>query len=140
MQHGFVDVPGVDESVFTVTGISSTIPSYTWPTAGTTCASIPASGRDTSCGYRNRASELGHARRSGVQRARGGDDPLWYKDAIIYRRTSSRSSTATTTASAIFTGLTQKLDYLQGLGITCLWLLPFFPSPLRDDGYDIADY
>ena len=37
-------------------------------------------------------------------------------------------------------GVTSKLDYLQGLGVTCLWLLPFFPSPLKDDGYDIADY
>ena len=54
--------------------------------------------------------------------------------------TSARSSTATTTASAIFAGLTQKLDYLQDLGVTALWLLPFYPSPLRDDGYDIADY
>ena len=56
------------------------------------------------------------------------------------RRTSSRSSTATNDGIGDFQGLTQKLDYLQGLGITCLWLLPFFPSPLRDDGYDIADY
>ena len=39
-----------------------------------------------------------------------------------------------------FAGLTQKLPYLQDLGVTCLWLLPFYPSPLRDDGYDIADY
>jgi len=53
---------------------------------------------------------------------------------------SSRSSTATTTGVGDFRGLTLKLDYLQGLGITCVWLLPFFPSPLRDDGYDIADY
>ena len=44
------------------------------------------------------------------------------------------------TASAIFPGLIQKLDYLQDLGVTCLWLLPFFPSPLKDDGYDISDY
>ena len=48
--------------------------------------------------------------------------------------------TATMTASAIFAGLSQKLDYLQDLGVTCLWLLPFFPSPLKDDGYDISDY
>ena len=54
--------------------------------------------------------------------------------------TSRRSSTATTTASATSAGLLQKLDYLQDLGVTCLWLLPFFPSPLRDDGYDICDY
>jgi len=39
-----------------------------------------------------------------------------------------------------FSGLLSRLDYLQDLGITCIWLLPFFPSPLRDDGYDIANY
>jgi maltose alpha-D-glucosyltransferase / alpha-amylase len=44
------------------------------------------------------------------------------------------------TASAIFAGLTRKLDYLTDLGVTAIWLLPFYPSPLRDDGYDIADY
>ena len=54
--------------------------------------------------------------------------------------TCARSSTAITTASAIFPDLLQKLDYLQDLGVTCLWLLPFFPSPLKDDGYDISDY
>ena len=54
--------------------------------------------------------------------------------------TSRRSSTATATASATSPGLTQKLDYLERLGVTCLWLLPFYESPLRDDGYDIAHY
>ena len=54
--------------------------------------------------------------------------------------TSARSTTATATASATSAGLTEKLDYLQDLGVTALWLLPFYPSPLRDDGYDIADY
>ena len=56
------------------------------------------------------------------------------------RRTSSRSTTRTATASATSAGSIEKLDYLQDLGITCLWLLPLFPSPLKDDGYDIADY
>ena len=54
--------------------------------------------------------------------------------------TSAHSSTAITTASAIFRACSRKLDYLQDLGVTCLWLLPFFPSPLKDDGYDISDY
>ena len=54
--------------------------------------------------------------------------------------TSGPSTTATATASATSPGLTAKLDYLQDLGVDCLWLLPFYPSPLRDDGYDIADY
>ena len=56
------------------------------------------------------------------------------------RSTSAPSTTATATASAIFAGLIEKLDYLQDLGVTAIWLLPFYPSPLRDDGYDIADY
>ena len=68
------------------------------------------------------------------------DDPLWYKDAVIYQLTSRRSSTPTTTASATSSGLTAKLDYMQDLGVNTIWLLPFYPSPLRDDGYDIADY
>ena len=54
--------------------------------------------------------------------------------------TSSRSSTPTTTASATFAGLIAKLDYIAELGVNAIWLLPFYPSPRRDDGYDIADY
>ncbi len=53
---------------------------------------------------------------------------------------SRHSWTATTTASATSRDYSSKLDYVQDLGVTCLWLLPFFPSPLRDDGYDISDY
>jgi len=68
------------------------------------------------------------------------DDPLWYKDAIIYQAHVRAFFDSNNDGVGDFQGLTQKLDYLQGLGITCLWLLPFFPSPLRDDGYDIADY
>jgi len=68
------------------------------------------------------------------------DDPLWYKDAIIYQAHVRAFFDSNSDGVGDFQGLTQKLDYLQGLGITCLWLLPFFPSPLRDDGYDIADY
>ena len=54
--------------------------------------------------------------------------------------TSRLFTTATATGSAIFAALIEKLDYLQELGVTAIWLLPFYPSPLRDDGYDIADY
>jgi maltose alpha-D-glucosyltransferase/alpha-amylase len=68
------------------------------------------------------------------------DDPLWYKDAIIYQTHVRAFFDSTNDGIGDFPGLTQKLDYLHGLGITCLWLLPFFPSPLRDDGYDISDY
>jgi maltose alpha-D-glucosyltransferase/alpha-amylase len=68
------------------------------------------------------------------------DDALWYKDAIIYQAHVKSFFDSTNDGIGDFQGLTQKLDYLHSLGITCLWLLPFFPSPLKDDGYDIADY
>ena len=67
-------------------------------------------------------------------------DPLWYKDAIIYQLHVKAFFDANNDGVGDFQGLSQKLDYLQDLGITTLWLLPFYPSPLRDDGYDIADY
>jgi maltose alpha-D-glucosyltransferase/alpha-amylase len=67
-------------------------------------------------------------------------NPLWYKDAIIYQAHVKSFYDSNNDGIGDFQGLTQKLDYLQSLGITCIWLLPFFPSPLRDDGYDIADY
>jgi maltose alpha-D-glucosyltransferase/alpha-amylase len=69
-----------------------------------------------------------------------GNDPLWYKDAIIYELHVRAFFDGNNDGIGDFQGLIQKLDYLQELGVTCLWLLPFFPSPLRDDGYDIADY
>ena len=69
-----------------------------------------------------------------------GNDPLWYKDAIIYELHVRTFFDGNNDGIGDFPGLIQKLDYLQTLGVTCLWLLPFFPSPLRDDGYDIADY
>jgi maltose alpha-D-glucosyltransferase / alpha-amylase len=67
-------------------------------------------------------------------------DPLWYKDAIIYELHVRAFKDSNGDGIGDFPGLIQKLDYLQDLGATCLWLLPFFPSPLRDDGYDISDY
>jgi maltose alpha-D-glucosyltransferase/alpha-amylase len=67
-------------------------------------------------------------------------DPLWYKDAIIYELHVKAFEDANNDGVGDFPGLLEKLDYLQELGITCIWLLPFFASPLRDDGYDIADY
>lgn len=68
------------------------------------------------------------------------DDPLWYKDAIIYELHVRAFFDGNGDGVGDFPGLTQKLDYLEDLGITAIWLLPFYPSPLRDDGYDIADY
>ncbi len=67
-------------------------------------------------------------------------DPLWYKDAIIYEIHVRAFADSNADGIGDFQGLISKLDYLQELGVTCLWLLPFFPSPLRDDGYDISDY
>ena len=67
-------------------------------------------------------------------------DPLWYKDAVIYQLHVRAFHDSSGTGYGDFPGLTKKLDYLQDLGVTTLWLLPFYPSPLRDDGYDIADY
>jgi len=67
-------------------------------------------------------------------------DPLWYKDAIVYELHVRAFADSNDDGIGDFGGLIQRLDYLQDLGVTCLWLLPFFPSPLRDDGYDISDY
>ena len=66
--------------------------------------------------------------------------PLWYKDAVLYELHVRAFADSNGDGIGDFPGLLTKLDYLQDLGVTCLWLLPFFPSPLRDDGYDIADY
>jgi maltose alpha-D-glucosyltransferase/alpha-amylase len=67
-------------------------------------------------------------------------DELWYKDAIIYQLHVKAFHDSNNDGIGDFAGLTEKLDYLQDLGVTTLWLLPFYPSPGRDDGYDIADY
>jgi maltose alpha-D-glucosyltransferase/alpha-amylase len=67
-------------------------------------------------------------------------DPLWYKDAVIYELHVRGYHDANQDGVGDFRGLIEKLDYLQDLGVTCIWLLPFFPSPLRDDGYDISSY
>jgi maltose alpha-D-glucosyltransferase / alpha-amylase len=68
------------------------------------------------------------------------DDPLWYKDAIIYQLHVKSFFDSNNDGVGDFPGLLQKLDYIQSLGATAIWLLPFYPSPRRDDGYDIADY
>lgn len=64
----------------------------------------------------------------------------WYKEAIIYELHVKCFFDSSSDGYGDFNGLTQKLDYLQDLGVTAIWLLPFYPSPLKDDGYDIADY
>ena len=65
---------------------------------------------------------------------------LWYKDAVIYQLHVKTFYDSDGDGIGDFKGLTEKLDYLKKLGITAIWLLPFYPSPLKDDGYDIADY
>ena len=67
-------------------------------------------------------------------------DELWYKDAVIYQLHVKAFADSNNDGIGDFAGLTEKLGYLQDLGVTALWLLPFYPSPGRDDGYDIADY
>ena len=67
-------------------------------------------------------------------------DPQWYKDAIIYEVHARAFSDSDADGMGDFRGLTRKLDYLRDLGVTLIWLLPFFPSPWRDDGYDISGY
>src|SRR5499427_10619031 len=66
-------------------------------------------------------------------------DPYWYKDAIIYELHVRAFYDSDADGIGDFCGLAEKLDYLQDLGVTSIWLLPFYPSPLKDDGYDIAD-
>ncbi len=75
-----------------------------------------------------------------MKKAGSATDALWYKDAIIYEIHVRAFQDSNGDGIGDFPGLMSRLDYLQDLGVTCLWLLPFFPSPLRDDGYDIANY
>ncbi|HEV2435739.1 MAG TPA: maltose alpha-D-glucosyltransferase [Verrucomicrobiae bacterium] len=67
-------------------------------------------------------------------------DPFWYKNGVIYEVHVRAFFDANGDGSGDFRGLTEKLDYIKDLGVTAIWLLPFYPSPLKDDGYDIADY
>jgi len=68
------------------------------------------------------------------------NDDLWYKDAVFYELHVKAFQDGNGDGTGDFRGLVSRLDYLQDLGIDCIWLLPFYPSPLRDDGYDIAEY
>ncbi len=72
--------------------------------------------------------------------ANGKNDPLWFKDAIIYELSVRAFYDSNGDGIGDFQGLIQKLDYLEDLGINTLWLLPFYPSPLKDDGFDVTDY
>jgi maltose alpha-D-glucosyltransferase/alpha-amylase len=75
-----------------------------------------------------------------VEQAAVAPDALWYKDVVIYQTHVKAYYDGNDDGSGDFRGLTEKLDYVRDLGVDAIWLLPFYPSPLRDDGYDIADY
>ncbi|UCE32910.1 MAG: maltose alpha-D-glucosyltransferase, partial [Burkholderiales bacterium] len=77
---------------------------------------------------------------AGVAAAPVADDPLWYKDAIIYQLHVKAFVDSNGDGIGDLPGLTSKLDYIKELGVNTVWLLPFYPSPQRDDGYDVADY
>ncbi|OGF24617.1 MAG: maltose alpha-D-glucosyltransferase [Candidatus Eisenbacteria bacterium RBG_19FT_COMBO_70_11] len=68
------------------------------------------------------------------------NDPLWYKDAILYELHVKAYSDGNGDGMGDFGGLLARLDHIQQLGVDCIWLLPMYPSPFRDDGYDISDY
>ena len=80
------------------------------------------------------------AARKETRSVTAGGDSLWYKDAIVYQLHVRAFCDSNNDGIGDFPGLMQKLHYLQELGVNTLWLMPFFPSPLRDDGYDISDY
>jgi len=85
-----------------------------------------------------RATDLEHPATPAV--AAAAEDELWYLDAIIYELHVKAFFDSNDDGIGDFRGLTQKLDYVKDLGVTAIWLLPFYPSPMRDDGYDVADY
>src|SRR6185436_13969186 len=68
------------------------------------------------------------------------EDALWYKDVVIYQLHVKAFYDSNDDGIGDFKGLTSKLDYVRDLGVNTIWLLPFYPSPQKDDGYDVADY
>jgi hypothetical protein len=68
------------------------------------------------------------------------NDTQWYRDAIIYQLHVKSFFDANDDGVGDFEGLTRKLDYIKDLGVSAIWVMPFYPSPLKDDGYDIAEY
>ncbi|WP_219623476.1 maltose alpha-D-glucosyltransferase [Herbaspirillum seropedicae] len=92
--------------------------------------------RNAKSGNRKRPRQAKQSR-PGMQFTR---DPLWYKDAVIYQIHVKSYFDANDDGIGDFAGLIQKLDYITGLGVNTIWLLPFYPSPRRDDGYDISEY
>ncbi len=85
-------------------------------------------------------SDLEIAHTTPVTAAADAADPLWYKDAVIYELHIKAYADGNGDGIGDFRGLTERLDHVQSLGVNTIWLLPFYPSPQRDDGYDVADY
>jgi maltose alpha-D-glucosyltransferase / alpha-amylase len=82
----------------------------------------------------------GETQRQGTGTKGTKSDPFWYKSGVIYEVHVRAFYDSNGDGTGDFRGLTQKLDYIKDLGVTAIWLLPFYPSPLKDDGYDIANY
>ncbi len=68
------------------------------------------------------------------------EDPFWYKDAVFYEAPVKSFFDSDNNGVGDFRGMAEKLDYIKNLGVDCIWLLPFYPSPFKDDGYDISDF
>src|SRR5262245_50960416 len=132
--------PGLAATRPSASAICLTMWSTSGVASGTTCGSTLRFDKATSCiSIAIEMATLPISSES-ASPAPAFDDPLWYKDAIIYQAHVKAFFDSNNDGIGDFQGLTRKLDYLQGLGVTCIWLLPFFPSPLKDDGYDISDY
>ena len=86
------------------------------------------------------ASRESTAPEAAAARPAPGSDPLWYKDALIYELHVKAFFDSNGDGIGDFAGLTSRLDYVRDLGVTAIWLLPFCPSPFRDDDYDVSDY
>jgi hypothetical protein len=96
--------------------------------SGIRCSGLsPSNRRTNSTFFSSRARQVFH-------------DPVWYKSGVIYEVHVRAFYDSDADGTGDFRGLTEKLDYIKDLGVTAIWLLPFYPSPLKDDGYDIADY
>src|SRR5207247_249532 len=103
----------------------------------------------TAC-HAGRGQPVGEARMSALRESSSvpatvatpepATEPDWYKDALIYQLHVKAFRDSNGDGIGDFAGLTESLDYIRDLGVDTVWLLPFYPSPLRDDGYDIADY
>jgi len=127
---GGTPVPSATGAVPTVTGAGGHVPH------GAAAGGAPATGAiATTALPARRQPPVPGAERGGLS-----DDPEWYRTAVFYEVMIRSFSDSDGSGSGDLRGLTARLDYLQWLGVDCLWLPPFYPSPLRDGGYDVSDY